>query len=47
MGFGIMPTESGLISLNALYAVLLAVALSIPRYRDVPVAITRGLLNAI
>jgi hypothetical protein len=47
MGFGIMPTDSGLVSLKALYTILLAVVVSIPKYRNVPLAITKGLLNAI
>jgi len=47
MGFGIMPTDSGLVSLKALYAILLAAVVAIPKYRNVPLAITKGLLNAV
>ena len=47
MGFGIMPTESGMISLKVLYATLLVVGFSIPKYRNIPFAIIRGLRNAI
>lgn len=47
MGFGIMPTESGLIPLKALGSVLLTAVILIPKYRNVPLSIYRGLVNAV
>lgn len=46
MGFGIMPTP-GRISLNVFWAGILALAASKPGCRNVPLAIVRGLKNAL
>ena len=47
MGFGIMPTNKGILSLQLVYSVLVAAMLSIPKYRQIPLAILRGLWKAI
>ena len=46
MGFGIMPSDKGIVSLKVLYSMLLAAMVSIPKYRKVPIAISRGLWKA-
>ena len=47
MGFGIMPTDSGLIPLKVLYVILLTIAISNPKYRDMPLTVVKGFMNAI
>eukprot|EP00535_Pseudo-nitzschia_heimii_P001762 CAMPEP_0197192586 /NCGR_PEP_ID=MMETSP1423-20130617/25274_1 /TAXON_ID=476441 /ORGANISM="Pseudo-nitzschia heimii, Strain UNC1101" /LENGTH=249 /DNA_ID=CAMNT_0042645495 /DNA_START=159 /DNA_END=908 /DNA_ORIENTATION=- len=47
MGFGILPTDRGLISLKVLCTAIIAAVISIPKYRNIPVTIVQGLLNAV
>ena len=47
MGFGIMPTERGWIPLKVLQAILLTIFLAVPQYRNIPVAILKGVWNLI
>jgi len=47
MGFGIMPTDSGLIPLKLLYSIVLTIAIAVPKYRSIPVAIIRGCMGVM
>lgn len=47
MGFGVAPTRGGILSLKLFWGVVAIFLLSDPKFRSIPIAVTRGLLHPL